>query len=326
MADRLRFLEQNIREHKVVRTKLSGRGNGLVAARTISPRDQVLFVRRPLMIALDTARVQDTCYQCLRCASDHTNLVRTASDIFDLKACTGCKSVKFCDRTCLKLAWNRYHKHECKIFNKLCPRLLPSSARALIRLLLDRKHGLVSRGEWQQIYTLENHQDDFSKADSHRWEDLCLMAKAVHSYSGTAESFDNVLKLCCILTINSFTLTNETCEPLGVIFHPLPALMNHSCTPNAYIRFDIPPPPPPPGAILTHPARLPSSTISVHALHTISRDTEITVSYIDATLPMRNRKSELSSQYFFSCSCHSVSRVSTLSQTPCCPFLRRHQK
>ena len=303
MATYLPFLEQNIREHNVVHTKLPGRGNGLVAARDISPRSQLLFVRQPLMNALDTARLQDTCYQCLRGAFDHTGLASTASEKYDLKACAGCRTVRFCHRTCQKLAWNRFHKHECKIFSKLHPRVLPSSTRALLRLLLERKHSLISEEEWQQILSMEAHQDDFSKAGSTRWQDLCLIAKAVHSYSGTGETLDTVLRLCCILTVNSFTLTNDTCEPLGVIFHPLPALMNHSCTPNAYIRFDIVPPSPPPGTTPRHPGRLPPSTISVHALEEISRGAEITVSYIDATLPTPDRKSELSSQYFFTCSC-----------------------
>ena len=311
MAKRLPFLEQSIRDHNVERTQLPGRGNGLVAARNISsPRIQVLFVRRPLMLALEDSRLPDTCYQCLRSASDQVDSIDSIVVAFDLKACTGCNSVKFCDRTCQKLAWNRYHKHECKVFSKLHPRVLPSSTRAIVRLLLERKHHLLSEEEWQQIFTLEIHQADFLKANGERWHDMCLMAKAVHTYSGTDEALDTVLKLCCILTINSFTLTNAVYEPLGVVFHPLPALINHSCTPNAYIRFDIPPPPPSAGATLIHSTRQPASTISVHALESITKGSEITIEYIDTTLPTPSRRSELSSQYFFCCCCQLCARGS----------------
>lgn len=155
MANKLPFLEQITREYNVVHMRLPGRGNGLVAARDISPRSQLLFVRQPLMNALDTARLQDTCYQCLRGAFDHASLTPTAPERYDLKACSGCRTVRFCHRTSQKLAWNRFHKHECEVFSKLHPRVLPSSTRALIRSLLERKHSLISEEEWQQIFTLE---------------------------------------------------------------------------------------------------------------------------------------------------------------------------
>ena len=304
MTNKLHLLEQIVRDHNVIRTKISGQGNGLVAARDISPPNQLLFVRQPLMVALDNARLQDTCYQCLRpSVSEQSHFLPRGSEDLNLKACTGCQIVKFCDRTCQKLAWSRYHKHECKIYGKLYPRVLPSSTRAIIRLLLERGNKLVSEEEWQQIFTLQTHQDDLSKGNEERWQNLCLMAKAVHSYSGTDESLDTVLKLCCILTVNSFTLTNTVYEPIGVILHPLPALINHSCSPNAYIRFDTVPPPPPPGAIVTRPDRLPHTTISIHALEPIKSGSEIFVPYIDVTIPRSNRQSELSSQYFFTCSC-----------------------
>ena len=306
MASKSPFFEQEIRDRNIAKKKLEGvlvRGNGLVATRDVRARGQLLFVRQPSTLALDNKRLQDTCYQCLRSSVPSFHSLSQASEFLDVKACIGCQSVRFCDRTCQKLAWSRYHNHECKIYGKLHPRLLPTTARAIIRLLLLRKHDLFSGNEWSQLLKLESHQDDFSDVDGTTWQDISLVAKAVHSYSATSESFDTVLKLCCIFAINSFTLTNPIYEPLGAALHPLPCLINHSCVPNAYIRFDVGSIPAPHGSNIAHHDRLPLGSISVHALKPISKGEEITISYIDASLPTPMRRSELEARYHFTCIC-----------------------
>ena len=173
----------------------------------------------------------------------------------------------------------------------------------MIRLLLLRKTDLVADNEWQELFKLESHQNEFELRGGTTLQDLVLMAKAVHAYSATGESFDLVLRLCCVFAVNSFTLTSPTFEPLGAAMHPLPALINHSCVPNAYVRFDIHPPSSTYGIAAAKTKHPYIGTISVHAIDAIPEGEEIRISYIDAHLPTPKRQTELADRYHFTCMC-----------------------
>ena len=80
--------------------------------------------------------------------------------------------------------------------------------------------------------------------------------------------------------------------------HPLPAMMNHSCEPNAIVRFDI--------TSSTSPVPIPKvhhGSISVHALRPIAKGEEICITYIDATMSLERRQADLKLRYFFDCGC-----------------------
>ena len=82
-----------------------------------------------------------------------------------------------------------------------------------------------------------------------------------------------------------------------MVLHPKSALLNHSCDPNAFVRFDVPP-------ATDKKAFPPYGSISVYTLRPISKDEEITISYIDTTSPFDKRQKDLKSRYFFDCSCN----------------------
>jgi hypothetical protein len=172
-----------------------------------------------------------------------------------------------------------------------------------MRALLQYKNDLIHEKEWSQLMGLESHYDDFEKAGGTKWQDIFLMAKAIKTYSGLDASIEVVIKICCILMVNSFTLTNSMYDPIGIALHPLAALMNHRCEPNAYVRFDT--------LDCSHldeddlygaPEVLRGS-ISVHALRTLRKGEEIRISYIDTTVDVERRQAKLSSRYFFQCGC-----------------------
>lgn len=77
-------------------------------------------------------------------------------------------------------------------------------------------------------------------------------------------------------------------DPLGLVLHPLPALLNHSCDYNATVRFDRS------GG---------GHCLSIRALRPIARNEQIVLSYIDATNPHHVRQKELQERYFFDCKC-----------------------
>ena len=67
-----------------------GMGNGLFATSDIKVGEDVLHAKVPFVAVLDTARLDDTCSGCFG---------KRQMDIgAELKACTGCRVVKYCDR------------------------------------------------------------------------------------------------------------------------------------------------------------------------------------------------------------------------------------
>ncbi|KAL8795552.1 MAG: hypothetical protein Q9195_001973 [Heterodermia aff. obscurata] len=90
-----------------------------------------------------------------------------------------------------------------------------------------------------------------------------------------------------ILT-NTHTLTSASLDTLGISLSLSSARLNHSCTPNTYIVFS-------------------KVALSLRTFEHIPADTELTISYIDTTLPTHLRQAELHSRYFFICTCEGCS-------------------
>lgn len=68
----------------------NGMGNGLFATTDINPGEDVLHIKTPFVAVLDSPRLEDTCAGCFG--------KRQAETGNELKACTGCRVVKYCDR------------------------------------------------------------------------------------------------------------------------------------------------------------------------------------------------------------------------------------
>jgi hypothetical protein len=123
------------------------------------------------------------------------------------------------------------------------------------------------------------------KGGGQRWKDLILSAKAAAVYSGTKVDEMTVMRLFGMLMTNSFTMVSATFDPLGVALDPFAARMNHACEYNATIRFRE------------------GRFIDVVLLRGIEAGEEVTVSYVDEVMPVRERKEELRERYFFTCEC-----------------------
>lgn len=87
--------------------------------------------------------------------------------------------------------------------------------------------------------------------------------------------------------------------------HPKSALLNHSCDPNAFVRFDAPP-------TSSSQSFPPYGSISIHALRPIEKNEEVTISYVDTTFPYQQRQQELKSRYFFTCTCNLCAQGQSL--------------
>ena len=72
--------------------KTATAGFGLFTSEEI-PAGQLIFaVERPLIVELDSARLTDTCGWCLK------NVQDGAGEAVNLKACTGCKVLRYCSK------------------------------------------------------------------------------------------------------------------------------------------------------------------------------------------------------------------------------------
>lgn len=66
-------------------------GNGLFAVEDIKIGEDVVHATVPFVAVLDSPRLEDTCSGCF----GRKQMGTTGAD---LKACTGCRTVKYCDR------------------------------------------------------------------------------------------------------------------------------------------------------------------------------------------------------------------------------------
>lgn len=72
-------------------------GNGLFATADIKVGEDVVHAKVPFVAVLDTPRLQDTCSGCFGKKQMEAGA--------ELKACTGCRTVKYCDRVSLGFRW-----------------------------------------------------------------------------------------------------------------------------------------------------------------------------------------------------------------------------
>ncbi|KAK4948002.1 hypothetical protein LTR10_013055 [Elasticomyces elasticus] len=260
--------EQVVQGTNVYVKSIFGRGNATFSSKDVKAKSQLMFVAKPLIVALETAKLSTTCYSCLQSTGESGSPFADLDHARNLKRCSGCKVVKFCDQ---------------------------------------HKAGLLAEGEWKRLLALEDHQDQLRREGGERWEDLMLMAQGIKSYSGSEQSLELILRLICILTVNSFTLTSQSLDSLGLALHPSTALLNHSCDPNAFVRFDI-------SLASQQSGFFGHGSIAIHALRDISENEEITLSYTDNTLPVESRQAELMERYFFKCSCNLCAKGSNTSR------------
>ncbi|KNG85894.1 SET and MYND domain protein [Aspergillus nomiae NRRL 13137] len=253
-----------------------GLGRGLFASNTIKIGEDVLHITSPFVAVLDTPRLSDTCSGCFGNKPVHHG--------GSLKNCTGCKVVKYCDKECQRKDWKFAHAHECAIFKNLNPRILPSNARALLRMIVRSERQKYTNEELELFSQLETHISEIRDQSPEQWERIALSSKAVKAYSGTDMKEETISAFGAKLELNSFNLTSIVSDRMGLYLHPYAALINHSCNYNAAVGFD-------------------GDNLYIKATRPIQQGEQIFISYVDATNPVRLRRSELRERYYFDCQC-----------------------
>ncbi|KAG9229588.1 hypothetical protein BJ875DRAFT_387044 [Amylocarpus encephaloides] len=204
----------------------------------------------------------------------------------ELKRCVACKVARYCSLVCQKADWKLIHKSECPILCKL-PGVPPTPTRALYQYLLRYPKAGNELDAWSA--GLEHHVTDLKK-DTKRWDEMVLQSRAAVDFSKSAPSkVEMVTRLLGIMATNAFRATLPDDSPIGLCFEPALALVNHSCSPNAFVMFD-------------------GRKVSLRALEHIEKGDEVFISYIDSTQGREIRRKELQQRYFFQCNCEKCTQ------------------
>ncbi|PLB34964.1 S-adenosylmethionine-dependent methyltransferase [Aspergillus candidus] len=259
----------------------NGLGQGLFATKAIPAGGDVLNIKTPFVAVLDTERLGDTCSGCF-------GRRYFGGDDVSLRACTGCRVLRYCDRTCQSKDWKLAHSLECPTFKKLNPRVLPNNARAVLRIVQRVQRGRYTPAELGRFAQLETHEAAIRAENPRQWERISLSAKAVSAYSGGEMDEGEICEAGAKLDLNSFNLTNAQYDRIGLYLHPYAALINHSCAYNAVAGFD-------------------GAELFVKAVRPIAKGEQVFISYVDTTNPTQLRRQELRERYFFDCACSKCS-------------------
>jgi len=88
-------------------SKTSGRG--LFSIKDLGPGETIFTLPRPLVTAVDSSRLVDTCSNCFACApesqvGDRGGMLGGAN----VKACTGCRTLRYCSKVGNQASWNSW--------------------------------------------------------------------------------------------------------------------------------------------------------------------------------------------------------------------------
>ncbi|KIV98269.1 hypothetical protein PV10_01936 [Exophiala mesophila] len=281
-------------DSRVYVKEIPGCGRGTFASTHLDAGCQILQIPQPLVLILDVANISRYCDYCYRSPYDQTTFAGQDT-ILKLVRCKACKTVRYCGQLCQRKAWDEYHKHECRVYASQ-PSVLPTTNRALLRLLRRHESHLLTKESWDSFEAMEHHYSQVRAIGGQTWNDFCLIAQKLRSDSATDLSLDKLVLFVCRVACNSFTMITPLLEPIGLALDPQAALLNHSCDPNAFVRFDIAPP----SAALT-----PSSygALTIISLRPVAPHEQVTIAYIDPTNPTPQRQRELKARYHFQCRC-----------------------
>lgn len=280
-------------------------GRGVFASTIIPAGTEILSVADPLICIPDEAHLDTCCHYCMAEATDEASYVNQAyRPPVKLSYCLGCRVVKYCSKACQTTDWKqKAHKYECVVYKAQYPRILPVTARAILRMAKHFLSETPGSNIVGGIGALKAHAEDFAKAGGDRWEMANLTAKGTAEFSKVSKqiSFEPefLRDMYCKLLINSASVVTQTFDPIGLCLAYQGAMFNHSCDPNVVMMFD-------------------GRQLSIRSLKEISKDTEITISYIENLATRKERKEELKSRYFFDCSCSLCSsEVQPLESSQC---------
>ncbi|KAF5707662.1 hypothetical protein FGLOB1_6811 [Fusarium globosum] len=241
------------------------KGRGIFSTRAFSPGD-IILPFTPTILIPSLSHIKTICSHCFKPA--------------DVRSCSGCHAVSYCDGACQSANWTAVHSKECKLLRKVTEQGhpgIPTPVRAVIQ-------ALVKPGIGAALENLEGNVESWRKSD--KWADMEMMAMGATAFTGQGtgqEELQKTLALLCKIQTNAFHRYDADLGQVGIFLEPKLAMANHSCIPNAMVQFV-------------------GRKAILRAEKPIKVDEEIEISYTDYTFPRSKRKHALA-PYFFDCQC-----------------------
>ncbi|KAH6961402.1 hypothetical protein DER45DRAFT_520685 [Fusarium avenaceum] len=198
----------------------------------------------------------------------------------EVRACSRCHAVSYCDAACQSANWTAVHSKECKVLRKVTEQGrpgLPTPVRAVIQALVKPEISVVLEDLEGNVVSWRN---------SEKWADMEMMAMGASSFAGLGTGqaeIQKALTLLCKIQTNAFHRYDADLGQVGIFLGPKLAMANHSCIPNAMVQFV-------------------GRRAILRAEKPIEVDQEIEISYTDYTFPLSKRTQALA-PYFFDCLC-----------------------
>lgn len=245
--------------------------------------------------------------------------------------CKTCKAVSYCDSTCQKRGWPD-HKSECAMLKAFLARptecepdvWLPMLTMARLYRGLSLAGGVAAPTTATipalHIPTLEDFRALQNPAAAgaeglDKKASILGLAATVVALGRTLELFPPSISDETLagdfhrLRLNNFMPTDAMLVPVGVGAYPAAALMNHSCRPNVCLSYGLSgttewPVEGGPSASFTSVAPVDlRPCMAVRTLTPLAPGEEVCHAYLDISLPLHERASDLASRYGFKCDC-----------------------
>ncbi|KAH9042064.1 SET domain-containing protein [Lactarius pseudohatsudake] len=238
----------------------------------------IVAVAQPLTTALLPVEKEQRCDLCHNRPQHNGRLLK----------CTGCASHWYCDVQCQGVAWKAHHRKICGSYS----RFIASPAYVSLSVQ-DKMDSLLLSQLCVEILP--------SDPSPHQPSPLAIFESLIPSRSppqqlppmlvrlNSLDAWNRLLDLYSRFGNNNFVLHSHLVS-FGHGIYPLASrLLNHSCVPNAAVRYSL------------MQGRPPS--MEVIALRTIAAGEEVCIPYVDPALPFGDRERALNIIYGFSCSC-----------------------
>ncbi|KAM0564011.1 hypothetical protein ACHAPJ_000219 [Fusarium lateritium] len=199
--------------------KRHSKGRGMFSTKTFAPGD-VILPFTPTILIPSLSHIKTICSHCFKTA--------------DVRACSRCHAVSYCDAACQSANWTVVHSKECKVLRKVTEQGhpgLPTPVRAVVQALVKSEIGTA-------LEDLEGNVASWRKSE--KWADMEMMAMGASAFAGLGTGLEQVQKamtLLCKIQTNAFHRYDMDLGQVGIFLEPKLAMANHSCIPNAMVQF-----------------------------------------------------------------------------------------
>ncbi|CAH8262559.1 unnamed protein product [Arabidopsis lyrata] len=277
MADLQRFLQDRC----LSVSNLPHKGRSLFTTRDIRP-GEVILSQKPYICVPNNTSLESRCDGCFK-----TN---------NLKKCSGCQVVWYCGSFCQKSEW-KLHRHECKALTRLEKekrKFVTPTIRLMVKLYIKRNLQnekvlpITSTDNYSLVEALVSHMSEIDEKQMLLYAQMANLVNLILQFPSVdlREIAENFSKFSC----NAHSICDSELRPQGIGLFPLVSIINHSCSPNAVLVFE-------------------EQMAVVRAMDNISKDSEITISYIETAGSTLTRQKSLKEQYLFHCQCARCSNV-----------------